>query len=429
MSSTSPQDVALSPRRAPSSRGWRGVRAGLSQWLDDLTGPRTGVVPIASGTFTKIIGIWAIGRAVNLGLLWLFFEVSRLAELGFGPHGIHVRTFLNFLTGWDADHYLNIATIGYPLRLPTENGIVQPNDWAFLPVLPLIERGVSDLTGIDPGLVGVVVSIAASLGATLVLFVLLRQVTTPLAAWWGVVLFTFAPLSFVFVLAYAESLFLLLIFTALLLAIRRQYLWILPVGVVAAFTRPGVLALALGLGIVFVVRWYRHRVDPFPWSQRLSLAASGLAIAAAGLSWTFIADAVTGTPHAYVLTETAWWIPLVGTGDFVPLSPWFRFFGTYLNIFGILLVLAFMAAFAWWIFSGPTRKLGLVIVAYAASYGLYLFGVFLPQQSTFRLMMPMSPLLGDERFSSTRHRRQWLLLGCLALQVVAVFLLWTIGYP
>jgi len=70
-----------------------------------------------------------------------------------------------------------------------------------------------------------------------------------------------------------------------------------------------------------------------------------------------------------------------------------------------------------------------VIVAYAASYGLYLFGVFLPQQSTFRLMMPLSPLLGDERFSSTQHRRQWLLLGCLGLQVVAVFLLWTIGYP
>lgn len=429
MSSTSPQEVRLSPGRAPASRGWRRILGALTEWLADLTAPRVGVEPIASGTITKIVGIWAIGRAVNLGLLWMFFEVSRLAELGFGPFGIHVRTFQSFLTGWDADHYLNIAAIGYPVRLPTENGIVQPNDWAFLPVLPFLERTISDLTAIDPGLVGIAVSIAASLGATIVLFLLLRQVTTPHAAWWGIVLFTFAPLSFVFVLAYAESLFLLLLFTALLLAIRRQYLWILPVGVVAAYTRPGVLALALGLGIVFVVRWFRHRVDPFPWRERLSLAASGLAIAAAGLSWTYIAEAVTGTPHAYVLTEIAWWIPLVGTGDFVPLTPWFRFFGTYLNVFGILLVLGIMAAFAWWIFSKPTRKLGLVIVAYAASYGLYLFGVFLPQQSTFRLMMPLSPLLGDERFSSTRHRRQWLLLGCLALQVVAVFLLWTIGYP
>lgn len=426
---TSRQDVALSAGRAPSSRGWRGVPRALSTWLADLTSPRVGVEPIAPGTLTKVVGIWAIGRAVNMGLLWMFFEISRLADLGFGPFGIHVRSFLTFLTGWDADHYLNIARTGYPIRLPMEEGIVQTNDWAFLPVLPLLERVGSDLTGVDEGIIGVIVSIAASLGATLVLFLLLRRVTTPQAAWWGVVLFTFAPLSFVFVLAYAESLFLLLIFTALLLAIRRQYLLILPVGVLAAYTRPGVLALALGLGIVFVVRWMQHRTDPFPWTQRLSLAASGLAIAAAGLSWTYIADAVTGIPHAYVRTETAWWIPLVGTGDFVPLTPWFRFFGTYLNVFGILVVLAIMAAFAWWIFSKPTRKLGLVIVAYAASYGLYLFGVFLPQQSTFRLMMPLSPLLGDERFSSTQHRRQWLLLGCLALQVVAVFLLWTIGYP
>ena len=235
---TSRQDVALSPRRAPSSRRWRGVPRALGAWLADLTSPRVGVEPIASGTLTKVVGIWAIGRAVNFGLLWMFFEISRLADLGFGPFGIHVRSFLTFLTGWDADHYLNIARTGYPIRLPMEEGIVQTNDWAFLPVLPFLERVGSDLTGVNEGIIGVIVSIAASLGATLVLFLLLRRVTTPQASWWGIVLFTFAPLSFVYVLAYAESLFLLLVFTALLLAIKRQYLLILPVGVLAAYTRP-----------------------------------------------------------------------------------------------------------------------------------------------------------------------------------------------
>ncbi|GAA1689781.1 hypothetical protein GCM10009808_03410 [Microbacterium sediminicola] len=409
-------------------RPGRGPRA-LRQWVDDLTAPREGVEPIRSGTLTKVVGIWAVGRAVNFLLIWLFFEISRLADLGFGPHGIHVRHFLTFLTGWDADHYLSIAEVGYPVRLPIEGGVVQENDWAFLPVLPFIERTVHDLTGVDAGVVGVFVSVAASLGATLALFLLLREVTTPSAAWWGMVLFTFAPLSFVFVLAYAESLFLFLTFTALLLTLRRKYLWVLPIGVLAAYTRPGILALALALGIVFVVRWLRRSADPFPWRERISLAATGLAIAVAGLSWTWIADLVTGEPQAYLRTEMAWWVPLVGEGAFVPLTPWFRFFGTYLGVFGILFVLAVMAAFAWWMFSRPVRRLGLVVVAFAASYGLYLFGVFLPQQSTFRLMMPLSPLLGDERFSATRNRRQWLLLGSLALQVVAVFLLWTIGYP
>ena len=87
---TSRQDVALSPRRAPSSRRWRGVPRALGAWLADLTSPRVGVEPIASGTLTKVVGIWAIGRAVNFGLLWMFFEISRLAEVAqsYDPDGV-----------------------------------------------------------------------------------------------------------------------------------------------------------------------------------------------------------------------------------------------------------------------------------------------------------------------------------------------------
>jgi hypothetical protein len=247
---------------------------------------------------------------------------------------------------------------------------------------------------------GIVLSVLASAGATVVLFVLLRGVTTPKAAWWAVVLFTFGPLSFIMVLGYAESLFLLLLFTALLLAQRRRYGWIVPIALVLAFTRPGALALALGLGILFAVRWFRRGVDPFPRRQRAWLIAAAVTSAIAGMAWTYIADLITGTKDAYLLTETAWWIPYVGDGHFLPLTPWFRFFGTYLGIVGFLVVLGFMALFAWWISSRPARKLGLVITAFTLSYGLYLFAVFLPQQSTFRV-----------------------------LQAAAVLLLWTLGNP
>ncbi len=430
MSPTSGPGVALSPERAPSSRSWRGIAERVRVWIDALHTPNPAVAPLERGALQKVIGLWAVGRALNLLLLWLFFEVSRLAGLGFGPHGARVRTFVQFLTGWDADHYGSIAVRGYPLDLPTDAaGVVQENNWAFMPLFPFLERTIANLTGLSWEIVGIGLSIAASLGATLLLYILLRAVSGPRQAWWAVTIFTFAPLSFVFVLAYAESLFLMLLFAGLLFAVRRQYWAILPVGLLATYTRPGILAFALGLGFIFALRWYRNRIDPFPWRERVALGVTGVTLAVAGLSWTWIAEAATGTPHAYLRTETAWWIPLVGEGTFVPFTPWFRMFGTYLGILGMLLVCVIMVGAFWWLFSRPLTRLGPVVVSYGIAYALYLFAVFLPQASTFRLLMPISPLLADERFTATRARKQWLLLGCIGLQVVAAFLLWTIGYP
>ncbi|MDQ1127976.1 hypothetical protein [Microbacterium sp. SORGH_AS_0888] len=413
------------PRRT-ARRAWAGVK----DWVGDAVQTDPGIRRPSRRDLGAVTLLWGIGRLVNVLLLGGWYLVSKAANWGFGAPGYPAKDFLSFLTDWDADRYGRIAEIGYPPNLPLDMyGDVEPNDWAFLPVFPFLERTVAGATGMSWQLAGVLLSILFSLGATIVLFLLLRAVTKPGAAWWATVLFTFGPLSFIFVIAYAESLFLFLLFAALLLAVRRRYVWTLVIGVVCAYTRPGVLALALALGIVFLVRWARRRSDPFPLRERLRLCAAGLVIAAAGLSWSWIADTVTRTPHAYILTETAWWTPLIGTGEFVPLTPWFRFAGMYLGILGIVLVLAIMIGFFCWMWSTPVRRLGLVVAAFGLSYGLYLFGVFLPQQSLFRLMLPMAPLLGDERLSRTRRRRAVTLGGALVLQVAAVLLLWTIGYP
>jgi hypothetical protein len=71
----------------------------------------------------------------------------------------------------------------------------------------------------------------------------------------------------------------------------------------------------------------------------------------------------------------------------------------------------------------------MVVATYGFGYGVYLFAVFLPQQSIFRLLLPMTPMLGDERLSSTRRRRIISLVAALVGQVLAVLLLWTIGFP
>jgi hypothetical protein len=406
------------------------VRGALRQYFDDLFADRAGIEPVERGAFRRILLLWLVARALNFALLWGFYEISRAGRWVFGPDGGYATSFLHFLTEWDAARYLQIAEDWYPTSLPMNlSGDVLPNNWAFLPVFPMMERFLATVTGMPMALAGVIISTAASLGATWVLYLIMRRSAPPQAAWWAIVFFSFAPLSFVFVLGYAESLFLLLTFLGLLFAMQRRYWLILPVGLTLAFTRPGALALALALGIVFVARFLRRGVDPFPARQWVALFTSGMLTALAGLSWTQIANHVTGTRNAYIRTETGWWLGSVGNDEFIPLTPWFRQAGTHLGVFGIILVIALMVGFAALIWSKSVRRLGFVVVAYAFSYGLYLFAVFLPQNSTFRLMMPLSPLLADDRFSSRPRVRRGILVGCLVLQVVSVWLLWTTNHP
>ncbi|KRA22330.1 hypothetical protein ASD65_17760 [Microbacterium sp. Root61] len=430
MTSDQQQDLDEHSRAGIRAGGWR--RAG--HWLHEtavrVSGRREGVAPIEPGTLGRVLVLWAGARALSLLLLWVAYQASRLGAWGFGPDRLPVTTFLNFLADWDAARYGRIADSGYPVSLPMNvAGVIQPNDWAFLPVFPALERGTAEVLGVSWQAAGVALSILASAGATVLLFVLLRRVTTPHSAWWAVVLFSVGPLSFVFVLAYAESLFLALVFACLLLAVDRRYAWIAPIGVVAAFTRPGAVALALGLALLFVVRWLRRAEDPFPLGQRIGLVASGLTLAVAGVAWAPIVEAVTGTTNAYVRTEMAWWVPFIGSAEFVPLTPWFRLAGTYLGVVGIAIVLAIAVAFVLWLRSRHVRRLGIEITAFAASYGLYIFAVFMPQQSIFRLLLPLSPLLADDRLHSSARRRRWVVGTAVGLQAVGVLLLWTIGWP
>ncbi len=407
-----------------------GVRRGARNWVEDAVRPDPRVRRVTRRDIGAVLWLWALGRAVSLALLGFWHALSRTFGWSFGAQGLPVGDVLSFLTAWDADRYGRISRIGYPPELPVDAaGVVFPNDWAFLPVYPSLERWVADSTGWGWQVSGVVLSVVFSAGATVALFLLLRAVTAPRQAWWAVVLFSFGPLSFIFMTAYAESLFLLLLFTGLFLAVRRRYAWIVPVGVLAAFTRPGALTLALALGIVFLVRWARRGVDPFPRVQMAGLVAAGLSIAVAGLSWSWIVELATGTPHAYVLTETAWWRPFLGPVQFVPLTPWFLFATTYLGVAGIPVVLALMVLCGMLIWSRAVRRLGLVVAVYVAGYALYLFGVFLPQQSVFRLLLPISPLLAHERLSASRAWRGATLSASIALQAIAVLVLWTVGYP
>jgi hypothetical protein len=281
------------------------------------------------------------------------------------------------------------------------------------------------------------VSFLAGAGAALVFYRLMRRVRLGRsAALFAVVLFCVAPVSPLFQVAYAESLYTLLLVTALLLLVERRYGWLFPVVLAMAFTRPSGLAFALAVGMHVVYRWVRRREDPFPPRERilsLSLAVfSGLA----GLAWPAIAAIGTGSWTAYTDTELAWRAPYIGYTHLVPFAPWFQGADWWASAMlglpgwiGVVTLIVIVALFAVLQFSPPVRRLGVDLRFWIAAYSLYLFAVFFPQSSTFRLLMPLFPLLGALALPRNRVYRVALVVLFLALQVGWVFLCWFIdGY-
>ncbi|PZF63519.1 hypothetical protein DEJ33_13795 [Curtobacterium sp. MCPF17_047] len=398
----------------------------------------TAVLEAPSSGWTTPLLLWLASRVVSTVLLG---TVHLLATTN-GWHFASYRrdpSFATFSGSWDASFYRTIAEHGYPHVLPTDgSGHVVPNPWAFLPLFPGVVRAVMSATGASFWVAGVLVASACGAGACVVLFRLVLAVADARRARWATALFAFGATGYLLQVAYAESMFLLLLFGALLALVRRRYWLVAGLGVVAAFTRPGVLALAVALAVHLVVRWIAARraagapagvQQTFPWRERVAVVVAGLVVAAAGLAWPVVASAVTGRPGAYLDTELSWWVGFVGRVDFTPLTPWFLMAGRWLGPAGLVLVVVVLAATAWFLGRREVRALGPEVLGFVVAYVAYLVAVFLPQQSLPRLLMPAAPLLGSDVFLATRRRAVgWLVTG-VCLQAVAVVLLWFLGFP
>ncbi|HEY0258343.1 MAG TPA: hypothetical protein VGC18_00705 [Lacisediminihabitans sp.] len=336
--------------------------------------------------------------------------------------------FLGYLQSWDGPYYRQVALHGYPTSLPADSaGNVEKNAWAFLPLYPMIVRAIMAVTGLDFAVAGVLVALVFGAAATFALHRLLLQRFGSTTALWGALFFCFGPMSFVLEVTYAESVFLFFMFCALAAMMSRRYLVMIPFGVAAAFAHPGALALAAALGIHGLVRLLRR--EPFPVRSIVSAVTAVVVIAAAGLAWPLIASAVTGDPSGYFKSELSWWSDYLGRVHFFPFTPWFLFAGHYWGLVGILLVIAVLAGFVWWMTRRSVRALGTDLLAYTGSYVAYLVAVFLPQQSLFRMLLPLSPLLGHPTLSRTPTRRGVTLAVSILLQPVGILLFWVIWPP
>ncbi|WP_232528831.1 hypothetical protein [Mycetocola zhujimingii] len=382
----------------------------------------------------RVLVIAAAGRLISTAIL-VWFAQRQPANAWTGPS----PAYADFASLWDGRWYHIVALSGYPAELPVDaDGHVAENAWAFMPVYPAVVRLVMGLTGLGWAPAAVVVSVLATLGATLVFYRLMRLVLDESTALFSVVLFSVAPLSPILQVAYAESLHVLLLAAALYLVLTRRYLPAAGVIAVMCFTRPSGLAFSLFLVLHVLVRWFRCRATGESLRDLVPPAALAVLSGALGLAWPAIAWAVTGSITAYTDTELAWRSAYIGHGHLVPFAPWFQgldWWATnglglpespWWGILGVA-VLALLAVLG--LLSPPARRLGVDLRLWLASYLIYLFAVFFPQSSTFRLLVPLFPAAGAFAVPRSRVYRVCLVIACIAGQIGWVLIAWRVdGY-
>ncbi|MEV4735735.1 MULTISPECIES: hypothetical protein [unclassified Microbacterium] len=342
----------------------------------------------------------------------------------------------DFVVGWDAQWYWLVAENGYPSELPlTGSGDVAENAWAFMPVFAFAAKAVGFVFG-SWGMGALLVSFGAGYLACLALHRLLRDRIGRSAAMWSVAFFAFGPLAAMFQVGYAETLFLLLLFLALDATVRRRYAWLYLLIPVMAFTRPGILAFALYLGLHGILRLMHRRDDPLSRGEVVHILVLGALATACGFAWQGIAALVTGDPGAYLATELAWrqhWIA-GGVDTFIPFEGWIQSSSFWFAQWGLpgewgpaALALMVVAVAVALVLLPQVRALGADLRLWSASYLLYLLAVFFPQSSTFRLLLPLSPLWGAVAVPRSRLWRIGVLAVCILGQWVWIYQVYALG--
>jgi len=217
------------------------------------------------------------------------YLIPRNAALIPGADGPLLRS----LTSWDGWYYLGIVSNGYQAD-PVAGAY---SNVAFPPLYPLLIRLLSFPVPGAAGIVAVVISNVAFLGA----LALLVRLGTPYLgrrrASMAAGLLAIYPFASVFAMAYTESLFLLLMVAAFLAAERKHRAW---AGIFLALT---VLCRLQGVALALPLLILMLRQDG--WRPRPSQAWLLLGPLAAVGFLAYIA-AVTGSATAFLDAQHAW---------------------------------------------------------------------------------------------------------------------------
>lgn len=409
---TTASSAVPSARPSRGAASWLRVRYRLVPW------------------WLRITVVYLLARVVTTVFMLGFARVQAANSFTVQDPG-----YLSFASIWDGAWYRVIAATGYPSTLPVDAaGHVTENAWAFMPAYPFLVRGITALTGVSFEFAAVGVSFVAGWGAALVFRRLMGRFLDPARATFATVLFCVAPVSVVFQVAYAEAMGLFLLVVALLLLVQRRFWTMLPVVLLLGMTRPTGLAFALLMGLFVLAWWIRPswvRTD-LPLTLRRAVPPVTVAVVSGlvGLAWPAIAWIVTGVPRAYTDTELAWRSSYIGWGELLPFAPWVQGFGFWFRQpAGTVLLVVVLVGFAAFVLQPAARRIGLELRLWGIAYLVYLLAVFFPQSSTWRILLPIAPLLGIVALPRSRVYRVAVVVVALALQWTWLYYCWWVnGY-
>jgi hypothetical protein len=350
--------------------------------------------------------LWVRAATVYLALrLVTWVLMSQAADqAGFYP-GVQgpAEGDIDLALNWDAIWYERIFDHGYPDELPVgTDGRVQQNEWAFYPVYPYAVRIVAALLGSDFATVAPLLSLAAGLGAGVVMARLLVEtlpVTVPRARLEGFALAAVAvwaacPVAPVLQMAYTESFSMLLLVGFLLLLVRERW-WLAGAGaLLLGLTRPIALPLVVVVAVGLWMRWRVRSDRPVPAAERVAMVGAFGLTGLSGILWTAIAAVGAGRRDAYPETMTAW----RGEDKIAFLEPWRRTLSyaweTHDRLFvlpalGIVVPLALSLVM---LVPRVGGGLDLRLRVWSAAYSLYLLAVVDGHTSIFRYLIPLFPL-------------------------------------
>jgi hypothetical protein len=243
------------------------------------------------GPTPGLIERWRGRRALVLEALgetwlpWLTARVITLLALGLAKYEVSHFHITNAkavleshdgLLGSDAGWYQTIAAHGY--------GSLPRSATRFFPLLPLIDRGLSDITSLTVGIASLVITNAASLLLGIGIYALVRfEFKDTVVARRAVWLIMLAPPAFVFVMGYSEAL-LVLLAVAFFVNIRRgNWWWAGLFGYLAGTARPIGCLLAVPAVIEVIRSWRTDRWGG--WPAKLAAIVSSVAGTVTYLAW------------------------------------------------------------------------------------------------------------------------------------------------
>lgn len=341
-----------------------------------------------------LLGWWALGRLVAIGT------------------ALAIKPTVWTLDRWDGHWYGIVARDGY-LLVPGRQ-----SDPAFFPLYPILLRAVHFL-GVGWGLAGPLLSNLALLLGLGLFYALTREIFSEPLARRATTYLAIFPLSYVFSMAYPESVVLVLLAAAPLAALRRRWWLAAACAAAAALARPEGLFLVFPLA---AIAWQqRQTLSP---ARRGTALAAVLAPPAALVSYSLYLDSVLHDPFAWSRAEQAWGRSFRITGAFrafehlpaaVGHTPWLvRDVVCFFLYLGLLYAARRMGAPRSWLAAGAAIVILPVFTGAFDSIGR--FGLLAPP-----LFWGLAGLTSDARSERLVRAASLALLVLATLSLVYVF--------